>query len=167
MTRLRQFVLLTATTIVFFVVAVLFSRAFVTLYRLIQQVVENLGVEKLLDYALATGLMGFLLVLLFFTVRWLITTKLRAAGVGFSRNVQSVMVYINGGWQPALLIERAVSGAHVVYVPHVSNTRSGSIYVVESFQVTPLNISTHDMEEIIWNAGKGLSGHTEKLFEMG
>lgn len=80
---------------------------------------------------------------------------------------QSVLVYVNGGWQPALLIERAVSGAYVVYIPNAPDARSGTIYVVESFQVTPLNMPVQKMQDTIQHFGKGLSTYAGKLFENG
>lgn len=80
---------------------------------------------------------------------------------------QGVLVYINGGWQPALFVERTAAGAYVVYVPHAPDARSGAVYVVESFQVTPLNIPTREMWEIIRRSGKGLSGHAGELFATG
>lgn len=167
MVRLRQFVQLMVMTTAFLLMAVLFGRAFVALYRLVQRIVENVGVEELLDYTLATVLILLMLVLLFLVAGRRVLIRSEKSGIASSLDSQSVLVYINGGWQPALLIERNVTGAHVVYVPHVPNARSGAIYVVESFQVTPMNIPTHEMQEIIRHAGKGLSEYTGKLFEAG
>lgn len=167
MARLRQFVQLVVMTTAFLLVVVLFSRAFVALYRLVQRMVEKLGVEELLDYTLATVLVILLLVLLFFITGRRVVVKSEKSGIVPSVDSQNVLVYVNGGWQPALLIERNATGAYVVYVPHVPNARSGAVYVVESFQVTPLNIPTREMEAIIRHAGKGLSDYTGKLFETG
>lgn len=88
-------------------------------------------------------------------------------GTDFPTGSQSVLVYINGGWQPALLVERTAAGAYVVYVPHAPDADSGAIYVVEAFQVTPLNIPARRMREIIRQAGKGLSGYAGELFATG
>lgn len=190
MSRLLRFTQLTIITVAVLLMVVLFGRAFVTMYWLLQRVVEDLGVAKLLDYTLvAVLIVGILMLLYFVAVRKTIVQKVQnwlnanaseaddykyVAGVwaeqsasASSINTQSVMVYLNGGWQPALLIERTVTGAYVVYVPQVPNARSGAIYVVESFQVSPLNIPTHEMQKIIRHVGKGLAGHTSKLFEVG
>jgi DNA repair exonuclease SbcCD nuclease subunit len=166
--------------------AVLFSRAFVTLYQLLQRVLENLGVENWLDYTLATGLIvaliyfiGWRLVLVRNANNWLKSNALPIfqaygnhedtgkSGAASLSGSQSVLVYINGGWQPALVIERAVMGAYVVYVPKAPHAHSGDIYVVESFQVKPLNMSIPTMQDTIEHFGKGLSVHTGKLFETG
>lgn len=161
------------------------------MYQLLQRVADDLGVAKLLDYTLVTVLIGSILILLYFvTLRRFIAEraqnwlKLDASELdepdkyldaiwskqpetASSTKTQSVMVYVNGGWQPALLMERTATGANVVYVPQAPNARSGGIYVVESFQISPLDVPTNEMQEIIRHAGKGLAGHIGRLFEVG
>lgn len=167
MARILQIVPLMIITGAVLLIAVLFGRAFVTLYGLLQQVIKSLGIEKPVDYALVTLLILGIVVLLFLVTRWLVATRTKQSEVTSALGSQSVLVYLNGGWQPALLIERTATGAYVVYVPHAPTARSGTIYVVESFQVSPLNIPIGKMEEIIRHAGKGLSDHAGKLFETG
>ncbi|AQG81987.1 hypothetical protein [Spirosoma montaniterrae] len=167
MARLRQFVQLTIITVAVLLVAVLFSRAFVTLYRLLQQIVEDLRIGTWLDYTLVAILIIGILVLAGFIAGLLFVSKSEKSGLISSVDSQSVLVYINGGWQPALLIERDIAGANVVYVPHVPNAHTGAIYIVEPFQITPLNIPAHEMQTIIGQGGRGLSEHTGQLFDAG
>jgi len=166
MVRLRQFAQLLVLTIAFLLMAVLLSRAFVTVYGLVQRLVDSLAFGELLEYTLAGALLMVIPVAVLLASRWLARAKPEKAGLPVPAGSQSVLVYINGGWQPALLIERTPTGA-VVYVPHVPDARSGTVYVVEAFQVTPLNITTRELRTIIRRVGKGLSLHAEKLFEVG
>lgn len=188
MSRILRFVQLMIMTGAILLMAVLFGRAFVSLYQLLQRTVENLGVENWLDYTLATGLIvglvyfvGWRLVFVRNMNTWLKSSlppifqtienqemnhpeKSEAASLS---GLQSALVYINGGWQPALVIERAVMGAYVVYVPKAPYAHLGDIYVVESFQVKSLNISIPALEDTIKHFGKGLSVHTGGLFGTG
>lgn len=167
MVRFRQFAQLLGLTIACLVVVVLLSRAFVTVYGLVQRLVDYLAVGEVIEYALAGALLLLLPVLLVLAGRWLARAKPEKPGLPAPAGAQSVLVYINGGWQPALLIERTPTGAYVVYVPHVPDARSGTVYVVEAFQVTPLDITTRELRAIIRRVGKGLSLHAGKLFEAG
>lgn len=167
MARPRQVVQLTVITLALLLVVVLLSRAVVTLYRLVQRLVDQSAVGERLDYVLAGALLLLLPVLVVLARRWVTTAKSARPNPVAPADAQSVLVYINGGWQPALLIERTPTGAYVVYVPHVPDARSGTVYVVEAFQVTPLNITARELRTIIRRVGKGLSHHTEKLFETG
>lgn len=167
MTRFRQLVQFTGLSVAVLLLVVLVSRALVVLYGLVQRLVDYLAVGEVLEYALAVALLLLLPVLLVLAGRWLARAKPEKPGLPAPAGAQSVLVYINGGWQPALLIERTPTGAYVVYVPHVPDARSGTVYVVEAFQVTPLDITTRELRAIIRRVGKGLSLHAGKLFEVG
>lgn len=165
MTRFLRLVQLGSITTAFLLVAVLLGRLLVALYRPGSSTVDPVDADKLVGYTLVTVLLSGLLLVLCYVAGRLMPGKPTDSTVTDAPDPQSVMVYINGGWQPALLIERAVTDAYVVYVPHAPTAHSGAIYVVESFQITPLNMSASALQEAIQHFGKGLSGHTDTLFE--
>jgi len=69
---------------------------------------------------------------------------------------RSVIVKIDDGWSPALLIEEGDDGRCTVFVPDVPKSNSGSIYVVDPEQVRPLNVDFNKLDMAIRNYGRGL-----------
>jgi uncharacterized membrane protein len=68
----------------------------------------------------------------------------------------SVMVKIDDGWSPALLVERGEDGRCTVFVPDVPKSNSGSVYLVDPEQVRPLNVKFNKLDMAIRSYGKGL-----------
>ncbi|RPD39762.1 hypothetical protein [Chitinophaga barathri] len=73
----------------------------------------------------------------------------------------SAVVYIQGGWQPCLLIEEGDNGWNVVYVPMAPAFTSGRTYVVEKHKVKKINIPIDKMKDVVERFGKGLSKYAE------
>ncbi len=69
---------------------------------------------------------------------------------------KAVMVKIDDGWSPAMLIEEDPAGNCTVFVPDVPKSNSGSVYIVEPAQVRHLNIKFRELDIAIRNYGKGL-----------
>jgi uncharacterized membrane protein len=69
---------------------------------------------------------------------------------------RAVIVKIDDGWSPALLIEEGDDGRCTVFVPDVPKSSSGSVYLVDPEQVRPLNVKFNKLDMAIRNYGKGL-----------
>jgi uncharacterized membrane protein len=69
---------------------------------------------------------------------------------------RAVLVKIDDGWSPALLIEEGDDGRCTVFVPDVPKSNSGSVYLVDPEQVRPLNVKFNKLDLAIRNYGKGL-----------
>jgi uncharacterized membrane protein len=69
---------------------------------------------------------------------------------------RAVIVKIDDGWSPALLIEEGDDGRCTVFVPDVPKSNSGSVYLVDPEQVRPLNVTFNKLDLAIRNYGKGL-----------
>jgi len=78
--------------------------------------------------------------------------------VGDEKSVfnRAVIVKIDDGWSPALLIEEGDDGRCTVFVPDVPKSNSGSVYLVDPEQVRPLNVNFNRLDLAIRNYGKGL-----------
>lgn len=70
---------------------------------------------------------------------------------------RGVLVRIDDGWSPALMIEQGDDGKCTVFVPDVPKSNSGSVYIVEPDQVRHLNIKFKKLDMAIRNYGKGLA----------
>lgn len=81
------------------------------------------------------------------------------------KNASTILVDLNGSWQPGVLIERSISGMCVVYVPASPETVGGSVYVVPPQRILLLDIPLHKLYESIKQHGKGLSGYVTSLFD--
>jgi uncharacterized membrane protein len=69
---------------------------------------------------------------------------------------RAVIVKIDDGWSPALLIEEGDDGRCTVFVPDVPKSNSGSVYLVDPEQVRDLNVKFNKLDMAIRNYGKGL-----------
>jgi uncharacterized membrane protein len=69
---------------------------------------------------------------------------------------RAVIVKIDDGWSPALLIEEGDDGRCTVFVPDVPKSSSGSVYLVDPEQIRPLNVKFNKLDMAIRNYGKGL-----------
>ncbi|HEX5669404.1 MAG TPA: hypothetical protein VFX73_11405 [Chitinophagaceae bacterium] len=69
---------------------------------------------------------------------------------------RGVLVRIDDGWSPALMIEEGDDGKCTVFVPDVPKSNSGSVYIVEPGQVKHLNVKFKELDMAIRNYGKGL-----------
>lgn len=69
---------------------------------------------------------------------------------------RGVLVRIDDGWSPALMIEEGDDGQCTVFVPDVPKSNSGSVYIVEPGQVKHLNVKFKELDMAIRNYGKGL-----------
>lgn len=69
---------------------------------------------------------------------------------------KALLVRIDDGWSPALLIEVGPEGNYTVFVPDIPKSNSGSVYIVEPSQVKHLNVKFKDLDIVIRNYGKGL-----------
>jgi uncharacterized membrane protein len=70
---------------------------------------------------------------------------------------RAVMVKIDDGWSPAMLIEEDSVGNCTVFVPDVPKSNSGSVYIVEPGQVRHLSVKFKELDMAIRNYGKGLA----------
>jgi uncharacterized membrane protein len=70
---------------------------------------------------------------------------------------RGVLVRIDDGWSPALMIEEGDDGMCTVFVPDVPKSNSGSVYIVEPDQVKHLNVKFKVLDMAIRNYGKGLA----------
>jgi uncharacterized membrane protein len=70
---------------------------------------------------------------------------------------RAILVRIDDGWSPAMLIEEGSDGKCTVFVPDVPKSNSGSVYIVEPDQVKHLNVKFKDLDIAIRNYGKGLA----------
>ena len=69
---------------------------------------------------------------------------------------RAVIVKIDDGWSPALLIEEGEDGRCTVFVPDVPKSNTGSVYLVDPEQVRPLDVNFNKLDLAIRNYGKGL-----------
>jgi uncharacterized membrane protein len=69
---------------------------------------------------------------------------------------RAVLVKIDDGWSPALLIEEGDDGRCTVFVPDVPKSNSGAVYFVDPEQVRPLIVKFNKLDLAIRNYGKGL-----------
>lgn len=69
---------------------------------------------------------------------------------------RAVLVKIDDGWSPAMLIEEDSAGNCTVFVPDVPKSNSGSVYIVEPSQVRHLKVKFKELDIAIRNYGKGL-----------
>jgi uncharacterized membrane protein len=69
---------------------------------------------------------------------------------------RAVLVKIDDGWSPALLIEEGDDGRCTVFVPDVPKSNSGAVYLVDPEQVRPLIVKFNKLDLAIRNYGKGL-----------
>lgn len=69
---------------------------------------------------------------------------------------RAILVRIDDGWSPAMLIEEAPDGKCTVFVPDVPKSNSGSVYIVEPDQIKHLNVKFKELDIAIRNYGKGL-----------
>ncbi len=82
-------------------------------------------------------------------------------------NSTAVLVELNGGWQPGLLIERAISGVCIVFIPGSPHTVNGSVYVLPPYKVLLLNMPINKLTDSIQLGGKGLSAYVSNVFDAG
>jgi uncharacterized membrane protein len=69
---------------------------------------------------------------------------------------RAILVRIDDGWSPAMLIEEGPDGKCTVFIPDVPKSNSGSVYLVEPDQVRHLNVKFKDLDIAIRNYGRGL-----------
>ena len=70
---------------------------------------------------------------------------------------RAVLVKIDDGWSPALLVEEGDDGKYTVFVPDVPKSNSGAVYIVEPEQIRLLKVNFNKLDIVIRSYGKGLS----------
>lgn len=73
----------------------------------------------------------------------------------------SAIVYIQGGWQPCMLIDEGDNGWDVVFVPVAPSLTSGRVYVVEKHKIKKINLPLDKMKDLVEKFGLGLGKYAE------
>lgn len=89
-------------------------------------------------------------------VRAMLQERLGVTDQGEQHNV---LVFVNGSWQPALLVEER-HGWLVVFVPLVPASNAGTIHIIQSARAKKTGLSPLDFRSSIQQFGKGLLSST-------
>ena len=86
-------------------------------------------------------------------IRMRMSDQIGQEGVSTDR---AVLVQVDDGWSPGMLMERAADGRCVVFMADIPRSTSGAVYIVEAHQVRPLGVPMRELDKCIRRYGQGL-----------
>ncbi|MBT1699540.1 hypothetical protein KK083_21760 [Fulvivirgaceae bacterium PWU4] len=86
---------------------------------------------------------------------------LEKMGVAHHEDQVCLLVYVQGTWQPALLIEDGPGTWHTVFVPLAPSPNIGTIHFVQAKHVIKTDHTLNDFHEFIQRFGKGIISKAE------